>query len=389
MINKGKRAAAEGGAKKGGLFRRLVLVLAVLGAVLAVSALTSMEGGRYLDALRRWVVYGDAQATRDVFSYAADPGNRYGRLGEGLLVVGSNAVRLLQNDGTVAFELSPLGMENPQLSVGGRQAAVCDVGGDTLHIFNQSGLHRTLRTDRGLCYYAARLNSSGYLAVTEQKSGYKARVSVYDSGGAMVFYFDSYDSYISDAVVTEDCRYVAMVSLGAENGVFVSSLRVYDLETTQLAGSGAIRDGLPLDLVNRRDRLVALCDKRLVIATLAGEILLDRAYGSLYLHDYALTGGGFCALLLGRYQAGNVCTLTTYDLDGGEIARLELTEEVLDMSAAGDYLAVLYGDSLVIYTRDLEEHARLEETGYAGQVQMREDGTALLLSGTFAQRFIP
>ena len=205
----------------------------------------------------------------------------------------------------------------------------------------------------------------------------------------MVFYFDSYDSYISDAVVTEDCRYVAMVSLGSENGVFVSSLRVYDLETTQLAGSGAIRDGLPLDLVNSRDRLIALCDKRLVIATLAGEILLDRAYGSLYLHDYALTGGGFCALLLGRYQAGNVCTLTTYDLDGEEIARLELTEEVLDMSAAGDYLAVLYGDSLVIYTRDLEEHARLEETGYAGQVQMREDGTALLLSGTFAQRFIP
>ena len=389
MINKGKRAAAEGGAKKGGLLRRLVLVLAVLGAVLAVSALTSMEGGRYLDALRRWVVYGDAQATRDVFSYAADPGNRYGRLGEGLLVVGSNAVRLLQNDGTVAFELSPLGMEHPQLSVGGRQAAVCDVGGDTLHLFDQSGLRRTLRADRGLCYYAARLNSGGYLAVTEQKSGYKARVSVYDSGGAMVFYFDSYDSYISDAVVTEDCRYVAMVSLGSENGVFVSSLRVYDLETTQLAGSGAIRDGLPLDLVNSRDRLIALCDKRLVIATLAGEVLLDRAYGSLYLHDYALTGGGFCALLLGRYQAGNVCTLTTYDLDGEEIARLELTEEVLDMSAAGDYLAVLYGDSLVIYTRDLEEHARLEETGYAGQVQMREDGTALLLSGTFAQRFIP
>ena len=44
-------------------------------------------------------------------------------------------------------------------------------------------------------------------------------------------------------------------------------------------------------------------------------------------HGYALTGDGFSALLLGRYQSGNVCTLTTYDMDGGEIASLDLTEE--------------------------------------------------------------
>ena len=60
--------------------------------------------------------------------------------------------------------------------------------------------------------------------------------------------------------------------------------------------------------------LLSLCDKRLSITTLAGETLLDLPYGNLYLHDYALTGEDFCALLLGQYQSGNVCTLTTYDL---------------------------------------------------------------------------
>ena len=95
------------------------------------------------------------------------------------------------------------------------------------------------------------------------------------------------------------------------------------------------------------------------------------------------------ALLLGRYQAGNICTLTTYDLDGEELASLPLTEEVLDISAAGGYLAVLYGNSVVVYNKDLTEHARMEGTDYAGQVEMEDDGTVLLIAGASAWRFLP
>jgi len=102
-----------------------------------------------------------------------------------------------------------------------------------------------------------------------------------------------------------------------------------------------------------------------------------------------LTGGDFCALLLGRYQSGNVGELTTYDLDGGKIANMEITEEVLDISAAGDYLAVLYSDSLVLYTRDLTEYSRMDDTDYAAQVRMEEAGTALVISATSAWRFLP
>ena len=60
-----------------------------------------------------------------------------------------------------------------------------------------------------------------------------------------------------------------------------------------------------------------------------------------------------------------------------------------DRRAAGEYLAVLYSDSMVLYTRDLQEHARLEGTDYAGRVIMEEDGTALVLTGTAAWRFLP
>lgn len=136
-------------------------------------------------------------------------------------------------------------------------------------------------------------------------------------------------------------------------------------------------------------KILSLCDKRFNITTLEGETLLDRAYGNLYLHDYTLDGEDFCALLLGRYQAGNICTLVTYDLGGQQIASLDLTDEVLDIAAGGGYLAVLYGDGLVVYHSDLTEAARLEDAGYASQIRVEEDGSVLLISGSYAWRFLP
>lgn len=388
MANKGNRAGEGPAKKKGGLLRRMGTLALVLCAVLAVVVLTTMEDGRHFASLRRWLMYGESSGSRDVYVYAADPANRYGRVGDSLLVVSPNTAQMIGDDGAIAFE-QRLNMSSPQLTVGARQAAVCDVGGDTLYLMDQSGVRRTMSTEKGLCYYSARLNGSDYLAVTEQKSGYKATVSVYGSQGELKFHFDSYDNYISDAAVTEDCRSVVMVSLETQEGTFAARLLAYSLDTAEQIGSAVIRDGLALDIRCVKNRVLSLCDKRFVITSLDGETLLDRAYGNLYLHDYALTGDGFCALLLGRYQAGNICTLTTYGLDGQELASLELTEEVLDIAAGGDYLAVLYGDGMVLYHRDLTEAARLTDTDYAGQLRVEEDGTVLMISGSYAWRFLP
>ena len=391
MAKKGKHTAPAPEAQEGkskSLLQRLRVLLIVAAAALAVASLTAMEDGVRFASLRRWLMYGESSSTQDFHVYASDSGNRYGQLGTGLLVASPNNIQFFRDSGSAAYEI-PVKMKNPQMSVGQRQAAVCDVGGDSLYLLDPMGTRRKMSTERGLCYYSARLSGSDYLAVTEQKNGYKAAVSVYNASGEPVFHFDSYDNYISDAVVSADCRSVVAVSLESQSGVFASKLLVYDLESAQLTGSRIIQDGLVMDFSCNNNRMICLCDKRFVIATLDGQMLLDRPYGNLYLHDYALDGDGFCALLLGRYQSGNICTLTTFDVDGAELARLELTEEVLDISAAGEYLAVLYDDALVIYTRDLQEHARLEDTQYAGQIQMRADGTVLMISGASAWRYLP
>lgn len=81
--------------------------------------------------------------------------------------------------------------------------------------------------------------------------------------------------------------------------------------------------------------------------------------------------------------------LVTVSSDGTEMASLDSSQEVLSMSAAGKYIAVLYSDSLVLYTPQLQEYARLDGTEYARSVIMREDGTAVLIGSSSAWLYIP
>jgi len=64
-------------------------------------------------------------------------------------------------------------------------------------------------------------------------------------------------------------------------------------------------------------------------------------------------------------------------------------EQILGVSAAGRYAAVLTGDRLTIYNQELQEYAALNGTDYAKDVLLRQDGSALLLSSESARIFLP
>lgn len=374
--------------KKKSFFRRILSLLVILALVLTAAVLSSMEDGNHFASLRRWLMYGESGATQNLYTYASHQGNRFERLGDDLLLVNPNCIQILQQGGTVIFELET-SMTSPVISVGTEVAAVCDAGGSTVYVLDRTGLLWSHDAADGLTCYSARVSANDCVTITEQKSGYKTSVISYHKNGDMVFRFDSHDNYIGDAIMTDDGNKLIVVSLEARGGVFASNLVVFDVATAQRSGAYALRDGLVLELAVTGNEIVTLCDKRLMITTLDGETVFNYAYGERYLHDYALTGADFCALLMGRYQSSNICQLVTFGLDGEEIAALDLTEEVIDMSAAGNYLAVLYSDMLVLYDRALTEVARLDGTDYAGHVRMSEDGTALLAAETSAWRFLP
>lgn len=359
----------------------------ILLLVLAIVVLAAYRDGTGFDFLRRWISYGTAEQA-DTYTYDAAGNNRFALIGDGLAVLSGTELRIIGADGSVALS-QPVNMQSPALAAAGELAVAYDVGGTDLYLVNAAGevlLHREQEADLPLI--AASVNDAGYLAVTAEKSGCKGCVSVYDRGQTLIFEFNSVERFVTDARVAEDGRTVTAVTLGQENGAFVSKMVVYDLTKTEPQAGWSVTDGVVLAMDEMNGRLAAVCDTVLAYGDADGTIYGQYDYAGAYLREWSV-GDEYIVLQLNRYYAGSIGRIVTVDRNGKELASLDVNEEVISVSAAGRYIAVLYAGRLVIYTPELLEYARMEDTDRAKDVLMCDDGSALVLESEKATRFLP
>ena len=150
-----------------------------------------------------------------------------------------------------------------------------------------------------------------------------------------------------------------------------------------------ITDGLVLSIGQVGGRLTTVADTGISFADTAGKLRGTYSYAEEYLREYDLGADNCAVLLLNRYRSGSVGRLVTVGTDGTQQAELDIRDEVLDLSAAGRYIAVLYTDRLVIYTTQLQEYATFSGIDSVKGVRMRSDGSAVLLGARKATVFVP
>lgn len=366
-------------------FLSFVLLLA---AVLLVVLFAAYRDGTGFDILRRYLHYGRPEQVGGevVYHYDAASKNRFAVLGESLVVLSDASLRLFNSAGEEVWA-TPVTMTAPALVTGGGRAAAYDVGGTALYVLDQTGLLLELTADEEEPYISATLNGDGELAVTAQKRGYKGSVKVYDRTLEPAFEFQSSQRFVLDGYVLGDT--LAAVTLGQEDGVFVSSVVLYEMPEEEPEAAYSISGGLVAAIGGREGRLVTVSDTVLTFASAKGEITGSYSYSGSYLREYDLGGTGFVTLLLNRYRSGSVGRLVTVDKSGEVLGSLDIREEVLNISASGRYLAVLYSDHLVVYNQDLQTYATLQGTGDTREARMRPDGSVLLLSAASASLFLP
>ena len=108
---------------------------------------------------------------------------------------------------------------------------------------------------------------------------------------------------------------------------------------------------MALDVKHAADRLWCLEEQGLAVVDHEGNTY-TASWASRYQRQYTLDGDGFAAVLVSRHRAGSQAELLIVN-EKGEVNNLAISEQVLAISAAGRYVAVLTADRLDIYTSDL------------------------------------
>lgn len=382
--------------KKKNLFVRLlaflITLILVAGAIFVITNWDKIN----LDSLKRYFTYRSLERSdsgqAESFSYSGSSTDVFAALGDDLLVCSSGGIRLYSGGG-VCYVEDAVSLEKPAAEVCGSMAAVYSVGGRAVFLYKDRSQVGTL-TDLESSILSVRLNSSGWLAVTTRGSGYKAIVSVYDSDLQKRMDFRLTSAFVTDAVVTEDCKSLATISIGQNGTAFESTLSFYTLPTGQDSG---VNYELEADSSFSLDNNVMIqlqggksiwCVGDAGVSVWNGESVGSWSCSELYLKSYALSDS-FAAMLVGKYRAGSQAELYTVDDQGTPSPGLSINEQVLSLSAAGRYVAVLTADRLDIYTQDLDLYNTLEGTGDARKVLMRSDGTALLIGNETAHLYVP
>ena len=378
--------------KKPNIFVRLLAFLVTLPLLLGAVAAVVYRDRLNFDSIRRWFVYRSLEKSdsgqTESFQYDSAGKGGYSRVGDDLLVWSTAGVRLYSSGG-VEYLNESLTLNRPVADTCGSAALIYDTGGNVLHTYEDRSTSFVLNTEQGHEILSARMGPGGSFAVTTRESGYKGVVTVYSSGGHPVVGIRISTRFVTDGLLSDDGKTVAVLTVGQNEDVFESGLDLYALDGDVPFASYSLGNNAILDLRADGSAFWALGESSLSVARADGSAAVHYDYAGRYLKDYALEGDGFSALLLGKYRAGSGAALVTVGADGQELASLDLEDQVLDLDASGRYVAVLTAAGLTLYTKDLQLYDALENTMGARSVVLRSDGTAFLVGGETARLYIP
>ena len=363
---------------------RLVLVIAVFAIAVISIVFIALAGGNPLNRLRQ--IFSSSQ-------YGSIPIDSHTTSGyadfDGGLAIGTISGLFTYDMEGKETAIAQNAMTVPQLRTGGNLVLACDIGGSAVcaieaghgEVYNEhlDGilLDGDVSADGAACY-----------AVSTQTT--KTLLTVLDADQHNIYNWYSETSFIPQCAISTGASHLVGISLGQQGGSYESTAVVFSTAeeeplTTVSLGNDYFVD---LDFVSG-STLCAVGEAGIHFFNLSGDQLGVYDYSDTFLTHYDIQGDGFIALATNKNRAGGQFTLTTLDTSGKQLSTLQIASPIQDISASGNYLAVLTEDELIIYNARLKLCAQTANEASATQVVARANGTALMISDGEAILFAP
>ena len=370
---------------KTSLTRRQRVILLIIAAVILFGLLAAtVFRDNATTALRR-LTYAEG---KDDFSHNAQFNSLFLGVDDNLLVCTQTQIQVFSPTGTVDLKES-VNMTSPALNTAGEYTVVYDVGGQQLKVIQGEKLVNKLELPAEESLICATFNDKGWVAVTSKVSGYKAVVTVYNPSFESVLAIRLSSRYISDAVVTPDCRGVYLISPGQAGGAFENTLLYYTFssreEPTKTLSLGS---NVVLSILSS-GKCWILGDQSLLILDSSGVITASYDYEGQYLKMGSLQGDDFAALLLSRSSSGSAGTLVTVDDNGKEYGRLTLEGQTSALAAQGHDVAVLTTGEIITADRKLNKYRSEPNQRGIRNIALYEDGSVALVSSATVSLYFP
>ena len=345
-----------------------------------------------LDALKRHMTYHslekDDQGQTAEFTYTRDATNAFASLNGSLVLCSDTALQLYSNSGVLYIDRQ-VKMNDPVISVCGTYAVVYDVGGNNLYVIHNKEVVFEYTSKTGCDLLSARVNENGCLAVVEEASGYKASVRIYNSAFKLVLAENVSSEYVVDAVISPSNSQFAVVSIAQRSGKFSSIVSLYDGKEGDQLASTVLEGQFILELHWQSNNIWLQGNDSATVLDQELNVLGTWSEPNQYLQGYSLNGDNYAVEVASWYKAGGSGEVLLIDERGDTACSKAISGEVLSVSAAGRYIAVLTAEALTIYTsNDLEEYAQINNNGSKRAI-IHSDGATMMIGADSTWLYVP
>ncbi len=320
-----------------------------------------------------------AVSNSDPFTYENGSKQMFTLMGDDLAIASSTGLQLLDSHGkTISRQI--FSMTNPAVCASGNFSAFYDVGGKSLRVY-KDGDYTSL--DRDNAIISVSLNSSGYLAVTEEEPGYKGSVTVYDSKLNSVYKWYSGSGYTLDAAISPDSNTLAVLCVEASGSV----IHLFHLDSEKEITSVNVPNELAFRLCFNNDgKFCTLSEDAVYFFASDGKEISSYSFEQNYLANYELSDD-FCAVVLSKYVSGSNVSLLSFASDGKVLSTVSLSDEPVMLFSQKQKLLVLDSSSITLYSRDLHTQKQNQIVpGYISAVLLSK-GNVLLLSSHYGEEY--
>lgn len=378
--------------KKQNIFVRVLAMLVTVALVLGSLFLVTNWDKYNLDAIKRRLALRSVQtsASGEAEPFTHSGGNHISLtcLSDGILMTSTTGTHYYTFSGQQYAERVQT-MEHPALAASRTSGVTYDAGGQSLQVYTGGEEHFSLKLEGDGDLLSARINENGWLAVTAQESGYKGAVTVYNNEYQRVFRLNRSSTFVVDAMVSPDCKSVAVITMGQQDGRFESSLLVYRMDREDPVAQISLGNLAALELDYEKDTIWVLCESELAAVSTSDWTVNSYSFGNRYLKGCSLGGNGFALLLFGGYRAGSADQAVSISPLGEELGGMDIQGQLLSFDAAGNYLALLAGGSLKLYTTQMELYRSLDDVQGARYVALAENASAVLADRQQAWMYVP
>ena len=297
----------------------------------------------------------------------------------GLTVAGDGEIKFFTSTGRVTMSVGS-DFTNPKICSSGSSVLIYDQGRYSFKVYNSFVSIYSEALDYPIS--SADMAQDGSFCVVTKSESYASVVRVYDEAQRLESTISRND-YVISVGMSDNGKYIAVLSLDASGGESVTTLTVFERGKSSSKSTVSINDELPYTAsFVAGDRIAIICAESAYVYDLNGRRQSNTEFSSP-LADFTLCNGGF-ALLFRDGSIDSGYTLSVYGDNGNRISSHSIDTHVSDVEMQGNYVYLLLDGEVRRIDKIFGTITRADFGAEGGRLVVFSDGEIMACTDTSA-----